>query len=62
MKRLKFGFIKGLAHFEIWPTQNYQQYVPKDSVNLRLNRHWKNVGGYLQSALKTYEQSKVNGK
>ncbi|MEA1987702.1 MAG: hypothetical protein U9N57_00675 [Pseudomonadota bacterium] len=62
MKRLKFGFLKGLAHVEIWPSRNYQQYVPKDSVNIRLNRHWINVGNYLQSAVTSYEQGKVNGK
>jgi len=62
MNKEKFSFTKGLGHIEIWPTQNYQQYMPKGSVNSRLNRHWIKVGSYLQGAMQSYEQTKANGK
>ncbi|MBE0472517.1 MAG: hypothetical protein IBX55_23800 [Methyloprofundus sp.] len=62
MEKAKFSFIKGLAHIEVWPTGNYQQYLPKGSVTARLNSHWLQVGKYLSSSITQYERQKTNQK
>ena len=62
MKKAKFSFIKGFAHIEVWPTGNYQQYLPKGSTVTRLNTHWLQVGKYLNTAVAQYERQKANQK
>lgn len=62
MNKNKFSFFKGLGHIAIWPSQNYQQFVPKDSVNSRLSGHWLKVGGYFHVAMQSYVQTKANNK
>jgi hypothetical protein len=62
MEKIKFSFIRGFAQIEVWPKQNYQAYLPKGSVSLRINSYWVNTGGYLKTAMYQYGRTKATEK
>jgi hypothetical protein len=39
---------------DIWPVENYAQYMPKGSDQERIAQHWNTVGSHLRSALSQY--------
>jgi hypothetical protein len=62
MEKSKFSLFRGLAQIEVWPSQNYQAYLPKGSMSLRINSYWINTGRYLKTAVSQYERTKVAEK
>ncbi|MCK0753362.1 MULTISPECIES: hypothetical protein [Chromohalobacter] len=39
---------------DVWPVENYAQYMPKGSDQERIAQHWTTVGSHLRSALSQY--------
>lgn len=46
---------------EIWPMDNYDQYMPDPMVASGLGRYWENVQSYLHKAVVQYELGQQTG-
>ncbi len=40
---------------EVWPDQDYAEYMPQQSTEQRLGEHWSHVGQYLSTAMERYK-------